>query len=81
MLGSLQLGSLCVFLSDMLVSGFTTGAAVHVLTSQIKYLFGIQVQRYSGPFKIIYVSSELSIRCLYVMERLSFKYEHTKAFE
>lgn len=53
-LGVLQLGSLCVFLSDMLVSGFTTGAAVHVLTSQIKYLFGIQVQRYSGPFKIIY---------------------------
>lgn len=54
-MGLLQLGSLCVFLSEMLVSGFTTGAAVHVLTSQIKYIFGIQVQRYSGPFKILYV--------------------------
>ena len=59
MLGLLQLGSLCVFLSDMLVSGFTTGAAVHVMTSQIKYLFGLQVQRYSGPLKIIYVSKAL----------------------
>ncbi|KAK3852465.1 hypothetical protein Pcinc_040950 [Petrolisthes cinctipes] len=58
-LGSLQLGSLCVFLSDMLVSGFTTGAAVHVLTSQIKYLFGIQVVRYSGPFKIIYTYRDI----------------------
>lgn len=57
-LGMLQLGSLCVFLSDMLVSGFTTGAAVHVMTSQIKYLFGLQVQRYNGPLKIIYVSKK-----------------------
>ncbi|XP_069160934.1 prestin-like isoform X2 [Procambarus clarkii] len=58
-LGLLQLGSLCVFLSDMLVSGFTTGAAIHVLTSQIKYLFGIKVQRYSGPFKIIYTYKDI----------------------
>ncbi|KAB7502826.1 Prestin [Armadillidium nasatum] len=33
--GFLQLGTLSVFLSDMLVSGFTTAAAVHVLTSQV----------------------------------------------
>lgn len=53
-LGMLQLGVLSVFLSDMLVSGFTTGAAVHVFTSQVKNLFGIQVQRYNGPLKVIY---------------------------
>ena len=65
-LGLLQLGSLCVFLSDMLVSGFTTGAAVHVMTSQIKYLFGLQVQRYNGPLKIIYVSKEILNDCMFV---------------
>jgi MFS superfamily sulfate permease-like transporter len=45
-----------VLLSDTLVSGFTTGAAVHVLTSQVKNLLGVKVPRYSGPLKIIYVS-------------------------
>ncbi|XP_045113583.1 prestin-like isoform X1 [Portunus trituberculatus] len=64
-LGLLQLGSLCVFLSDMLVSGFTTGAAVHVMTSQIKYLFGLQVQRYNGPLKIIYTYKDIISQLLH----------------
>nr|XP_045612541.1 sulfate transporter-like isoform X2 [Procambarus clarkii] len=59
LLGLLQLGTLCVFLSDMLVSGFTTGASFHVLTSQIKNLFGIKVRRYSGPFKLIYTYRDI----------------------
>ncbi|KAF2364874.1 SLC26A/SulP transporter [Trinorchestia longiramus] len=50
----LHLGDMCVFLSDMLISGFTTGAAFHVLSSQIKHIFGISVPRYSGPFRLIY---------------------------
>lgn len=58
-LGILQLGAMSVFLSDMLVSGFTTGAAVHVLTSQVKYFFGLSVTRYNGPLKIIYTYIEL----------------------
>lgn len=52
--GLLQLGQVCVFLSDMLISGFTTGAACHVLSSQIKHIFGISTNRYSGPFRLIY---------------------------
>ncbi|XP_069999159.1 prestin isoform X3 [Penaeus vannamei] len=58
-MGLLQLGSLSVFLSDMLVSGFTTGAAIHVMTSQVKYLFGLHIQRYSGPLKIIYTYRDI----------------------
>ena len=54
-LGLFSLGSLTVFFNDMLVSGFSTGAAFHVVTSQIKDLLGISVQTFSGPFKIIYV--------------------------
>ncbi|KAL0267185.1 UNVERIFIED_CONTAM: hypothetical protein PYX00_009534 [Menopon gallinae] len=57
--GLLKLGSLSVFLSGTLVSGFTTGAAVHVFTSQVKSLLGIRVKRFSGPFKIIYTYIEI----------------------
>lgn len=45
-----------MLLSDTLVSGFTTGAAVHVLTSQVKNLLGVKVPRHSGPLKLVYVS-------------------------
>lgn len=54
LLGVCRLGVLSVLLSDTLVSGFTTGAAVHVLTSQVKNLLGVKVPRYSGPLKVIY---------------------------
>ncbi|KAB7502825.1 Sulfate transporter [Armadillidium nasatum] len=57
--GILQLGSLSVFLSDMLVSGFTTAAAFHVLTSQVKDLLGLNTMGASGPFKIIYIYVEI----------------------
>ncbi|XP_071514884.1 prestin-like isoform X2 [Panulirus ornatus] len=59
-LAVVQLGELfSMFLSDMLVSGFTTGVAFHVLTSQVKYLFGVPVPRYNGPFKLIYTYWDL----------------------
>lgn len=54
LMGVFRLGFVTTFLSDPLVSGFTTGAACHVFTSQIKHIFGIQMGRYSGPFKLIY---------------------------
>lgn len=54
-----RLGSLAALLSEPLVNGFTTGAAVHVTVSQIKDLFGIQISRHKGAFKIIYVSQTL----------------------
>ncbi|CAL4171388.1 unnamed protein product [Meganyctiphanes norvegica] len=59
LLGLLQLGVLSVFLSDMLVKGFTTGAAVHVITSQTKYIFGISVPRHTGPLKVIYTVKDI----------------------
>ncbi|KAG4066604.1 hypothetical protein HA402_007240 [Bradysia odoriphaga] len=50
----LQLGHLATLLSEPLVNGFTTGAAVHVLVSQLKDLFGIKIPSYKGAFKIIF---------------------------
>ena len=52
-MGLFRLGVVGIILSDHLVSGFTTGAAIHVLTSQIKNLLGIQVPRFNGPFRLI----------------------------
>ena len=37
----LQLGFITLFLSSALVSGYTTAAAVHVATSQVRHLLGI----------------------------------------
>ncbi|GFR60242.1 sulfate transporter-like [Elysia marginata] len=54
LLGIFRLGFLTVYLSDPLISGFTTGAACHVFTSQVKHIFGISMGRYSGAFKLVY---------------------------
>nr|XP_022302509.1 solute carrier family 26 member 6-like isoform X1 [Crassostrea virginica] len=53
-MGLTRLGFITTYLSDPLISGFTTGAACHVFTSQIKHVFGISTDRYSGAFKLIY---------------------------
>lgn len=51
-----RLGVVATLLSEALVSGFITGATVHVLVSQLKDLFGITVFRYKGNFKVPLVS-------------------------
>ncbi|KAI5748486.1 hypothetical protein M8J77_026084 [Diaphorina citri] len=53
-LGMFQLGSLSVLMSDIMISGFTTGTAILVILSQIKHVFGIKVKRHIGPFNVIY---------------------------
>ncbi|XP_072024971.1 prestin-like, partial [Amphiura filiformis] len=53
LMGILRLGFVTIYLSEPLVRGFTTGAAVHVFTSQFKSLFGIKVPRFSGPLSIV----------------------------
>lgn len=51
---ALRLGVLSALLSEALVSGFTTAAAIHVLTSQIKDLLGLKLPKSpTGAFKII----------------------------
>lgn len=48
---------MAIYLTEPLVRGFTTAAAVHVVVSQLKYLLGVKTQRFSGPFSVIFVSS------------------------
>lgn len=47
-----QLGSVVSLLSECLISGFITGAAVHVLTNQIKDLLGIRIVSSTGVSKV-----------------------------
>lgn len=57
-MGILQVGFVVMYLSDTLVSGFTTAAAVHILVSQLKFVLGLQVPGISGPLAIIYVITD-----------------------
>ncbi|CAH8575480.1 unnamed protein product [Schistosoma rodhaini] len=54
-LGVLRLGVLVVYISEPLLSGFTCASAVHVFTSQLNGLFGIRLNRATGPFRIFYI--------------------------
>ncbi|KAK6995100.1 solute carrier family 26 member 6 [Biomphalaria glabrata] len=58
-LGLCHLGFLTVYLSDPLISGFTTGAAFHVFTSQIKHIFGISAGTYSGVLNLFYTYRDI----------------------
>ncbi|OBS66013.1 hypothetical protein A6R68_05448, partial [Neotoma lepida] len=49
----LQFGFVAIYLTEPLVRGFTTAAAVHVFTSMLKYLFGVKTKRYSGIFSVV----------------------------
>lgn len=57
-----RFGLLASLLSEALVSGFTTGAAVAVLTSQVKDLIGIKLTPVIGKFEIPLVRSYLPKR-------------------
>lgn len=73
----LRLGSLASLLSEPLVNGFTTGAAVHVTISQLKDLFGIQISRHKGAFKIIYVNA---YKCQMVESNINIDILHFRLY-
>ncbi|KAK1906780.1 Chloride anion exchanger [Dissostichus eleginoides] len=56
-MGVMQVGFVVIYLSDTLVSGFTTAAAIHILVSQLKFILGLMVPGISGPLSLIYITS------------------------
>jgi high affinity sulfate transporter 1 len=58
-LGILQLGFVSIYLSEPLTRAFTTGAAVHVFTSQVGTVLGLKLQRFSGPGKLVFTYIEI----------------------
>uniref|UniRef100_A0A673HIY0 Solute carrier family 26 member 6-like n=1 Tax=Sinocyclocheilus rhinocerous TaxID=307959 RepID=A0A673HIY0_9TELE len=59
LLGVVRFGFVVTYLSEPLVRAYTTAAAIHVIVSQLKYSFGINPQRYSGPLSLIYTVIEI----------------------
>lgn len=51
----LQLGSATFLATEPVISAMTTGAATHVVTSQVKYLLGIKMPYISGPLGFFYI--------------------------
>uniref|UniRef100_A0A8C4JX11 Solute carrier family 26 member 6 n=1 Tax=Dromaius novaehollandiae TaxID=8790 RepID=A0A8C4JX11_DRONO len=58
-LGLLQFGFVVTYLSDPLVRGYTTAASVHVLISQLKYVFGVSLGEHSGPLSLFLTLIEI----------------------
>uniref|UniRef100_A0AAY5KD73 STAS domain-containing protein n=1 Tax=Esox lucius TaxID=8010 RepID=A0AAY5KD73_ESOLU len=48
-MGLLQVGFIATYLSDPLVRGYTTGAGIQVVLSQLSSTFGISTSLYTGP--------------------------------
>lgn len=53
LMGMLKLGFITAYLSDSFFSAFTSGAGVHIATSQLPAILGVKIPRYSGVFKIV----------------------------
>ncbi|XP_051543895.1 solute carrier family 26 member 3 [Myxocyprinus asiaticus] len=61
-MGLLQVGFIVMYLSDTLVSGFTTAAAVQILVSQLRFVLGLDFPGINGPLAIIYTLVEVFSR-------------------
>lgn len=58
-MGFLRLGFVTAYLSESFFNAFTSGAAVHIATSQVPALLGLHVPRFGGVFKLIYTYSSI----------------------
>ncbi|XP_027694513.1 chloride anion exchanger [Vombatus ursinus] len=54
-LGILQIGFVVIYLSESLISGFTTAAAIHVVVSQLKFILQLPVPPHTDPFSLFKV--------------------------
>ncbi|KAM9751413.1 solute carrier family 26 member 6-like [Menidia menidia] len=59
LLGVVKFGFVVTYLSEPLVRGYTTASACHVCVSQLKYLFGVTPDRFTGPLSLIYTLVDL----------------------
>uniref|UniRef100_A0AAY4DLQ9 STAS domain-containing protein n=1 Tax=Denticeps clupeoides TaxID=299321 RepID=A0AAY4DLQ9_9TELE len=58
-MGFLQVGFLVRYLSEPLVGGFTTAAAMHVFVSQISIILSVSTGSYNGPFSMFKTLSDV----------------------
>ncbi|KAI6190397.1 Protein CBR-SULP-8 [Aphelenchoides bicaudatus] len=58
LMGILRLSFLTKYISDPLVSGFTTGAACHVFMSQVPKAMGVNLPRHSGIGMLFFMAKD-----------------------
>ena len=73
-MGVCQFGFITIFLSESLVSGYTTGAAVHVFTSQIKHIFGLSLTSQRGLLSVPYVIMHYIVLILFMFRHGTIPY-------
>ena len=57
--GLLHLGAVSLILSDQLISGFSCGAAINVILSQVPTALEMTgVSKENGPLSLVYVSTD-----------------------
>ena len=57
-LGRLGFGVITTYMPEPMVSGFTSAVAVQIITAQAKHIFGLDVVRHNGYYKIIKVITQ-----------------------
>lgn len=69
-MGLLGVGTfLTSYFSDTFISGYTCASAFHVVTSQVKELFGLtNLKKFDGIFKIPKVNHLILWHCLLVLK-------------
>ena len=58
----LRLSKVVVFIPVSCISGFTTAAAFHILTSQVKFILGITIVGHKGIFKFVKLWKEVILQ-------------------
>ncbi|KAB5542285.1 hypothetical protein PHYPO_G00089880 [Pangasianodon hypophthalmus] len=58
-MGVVQVGFLVRYLSDPLVGGFTTAAALHVVVSQLKLIFNVPTGNYNDVLSLFYTIGDI----------------------
>ncbi|XP_072276672.1 solute carrier family 26 member 6-like [Pyxicephalus adspersus] len=54
LLGLVQFGFVVTYLSEPLIRGYTSAAAIHVTVSQLKSILGVNISQRSHPLSLIY---------------------------
>ena len=65
-MGIFKLGFITIFLSTPLISGYTTGAAIHVFSSQLKHITGLDIDVPPGIFRVPKVCTVACITPMYI---------------
>ncbi|KAJ7329591.1 hypothetical protein JRQ81_015765 [Phrynocephalus forsythii] len=59
LLGIFRIGFVVIYLSQSLISGFTTAAAIHVVMSQLKFIFQLPIPGYNEPLGFVWILRDL----------------------